>query len=206
MRCVIKNRKDVYIRLNHNGSPVTCTDSEKTFFEESKANNILKSLPRNLKRLKFKIEIVPDSIKCEQQCEGESLEVIKNDNYIIPETIYKWVEKFGICDDILKEAKTRKHELNKIISNCDKTISNLLHKIELENSKNAYEGYLLYRQLKEIVDERRKFKDEFTIINNIVRMDFRKLDRENVHRAVAGLAKRQFTYRIIEEVNQDDVL
>lgn len=46
MDYVIKNHKNLYIRLNHNGMPVTCAEHERTLFEQSKANNILKSLPK----------------------------------------------------------------------------------------------------------------------------------------------------------------
>ena len=59
---VIKNHKNVYIRLNGNGKPVTCAEHEKTLFEHSKAKNILDSLPKTLRRLKFKIEPIPDIV------------------------------------------------------------------------------------------------------------------------------------------------
>ena len=37
MDYVIKNHKNLYIRLNKNGTPVTCAEHEKTLFEQSKA-------------------------------------------------------------------------------------------------------------------------------------------------------------------------
>lgn len=36
MNYVIKNHKNVYIRLNKNGVAVTCAEHEKTLFEEQK--------------------------------------------------------------------------------------------------------------------------------------------------------------------------
>lgn len=60
MDYVIKNHKGVYIRLNYNGAPVTCAEHEKSLFEQSKAKNILDSLPKTLKRLKFKVEPILD--------------------------------------------------------------------------------------------------------------------------------------------------
>ena len=51
MDYVIKNHKNVYIRLNKNGTPVTCAEHEKTLFEYSKAKNILNGLPKTLRRL-----------------------------------------------------------------------------------------------------------------------------------------------------------
>lgn len=199
MNYVIKNHKDVYIRLNENGKPVTCSEHEKTIFEYSKAKNILDNLQKTLKKLRFKVEAVPETIVKENTSNNLEKKVIENDNYIVSDNILQWVEKFGICDDILKEAQKRKDELNKLMSNYDKAINNWLHEVELEKKKNACGGYLKYSDIKDIVDERRKVKDEWMIINNILRMDFRNLDREVVNKAVIGLANRKFTYRIVEE-------
>lgn len=76
----------------------------------------------------------------------------------------------------------------------------------MEKKKNACEGYLKYRDIKKIVDERRIAKDERTIINNIVRMDFKNLSREVVSNAVLGLAKRKFTYRVMKEEEKENVM
>lgn len=200
MNYVIKNHKNLYIRLNENGKPVTCSERERGVFEHSKAKNILDNLQKTLKKLNFKVEPIPENIrqKGEEYKEVEK-KVIYNENYVIPDTILRWVEKFGICDDILKEAEIRKKELIQIISNYDRSISNWLHSVELERKKNACAGYKKYSDVKDIVDKRRCVKDELMIINNVLKMDFRELDRDIVHKTVIGLAKRKFAYRIVEE-------
>lgn len=197
---VIKNHKNLYIRLNENGKPVTCSERERGVFEHSKAKNILDNLQKTLKKLNFKVEPIPENIrqKGEEYKEVEK-KVIQNENYVIPDNVLQWVEKFGICDDILKEAEIRKKELIQIISSYDRSISNWLHSVELEKKKNACAGYKKYSDVKDIVDKRRFVKDELMIINNVLKMDFRELDREVVHKTVIGLAKRKFTYRIVEE-------
>lgn len=200
MNYVIKNHKNLYIRLNENGKPVTCSEREMGVFEHSKAKNILDNLQKTLKKLNFKVEPIPENIrqKGEEYKEVEK-KVIYNENYVIPDTILRWVEKFGICDDILKEAEIRKKELIQIISSYDRSISNWLHSVELERKKNACAGYKKYSDVKDIVDKRRCVKDELMIINNVLKMDFRELDRDIVHKTVIGLAKRKFAYRIVEE-------
>lgn len=200
MNYVIKNHKNLYIRLNENGKPVTCSERERGVFEHSKAKNILDNLQKTLKKLNFKVEPIPENIrqKGEEYKEVEK-KVIQNENYVIPDTILRWVEKFGICDDILKEAEIRKKELIQIISSYDRSISNWLHSVELEKKKNACAGYKKYSDVKDIVDKRRCVKDELMIINNVLKMDFRELDRDIVHKTVIGLAKRKFAYRIVEE-------
>lgn len=206
MDYVIKNHKNVYIRLNKNGSPVTCTEHEKTLFEHSKAKNVLGNLPKTLRRLNFEVEPIPDffqkSLDAEKNVEQK---VIETENYIIPDSIVQWIDKFGICDDILKEAQKRKDELNKELSSIDKQFSNLIHEIEFEGKVDLYGGWKERNQIKENRERRRSIKDEILIISNVLKMDFRNLDREVINRAVIGLTKRKFTYRIVEEEEVDAV-
>lgn len=56
----IKNNRNVYIKLNDNGCAVTCSKSQMEKFEFSKAKNILSNLPKTLKKMKFKVEAIPD--------------------------------------------------------------------------------------------------------------------------------------------------
>lgn len=198
MKYVIKNRKNVYIRLNNNGKAVTCTEKDKTLFDEAKAKNILTSLPKTLKRLNFSIESMSGVIDKNENFEIEN-KVIQNDNYKVSDSILNWVEKFGICDDILKEARERKDELNKALSEVDKEFSNIIHEIEFEGKIDLFGGWKERNKVKENREKRRMIKDELLIISNVLSMDFRNLDRDTINKAVIGLANRKFTYRVIEE-------
>lgn len=205
MDYVIKNYKNVYIRLNNNGAPVTCAEHEKTLFEQSKAKNILGSLPKTLKRLNFKVEPIPDIIASNVN-EPIKKKKIQNANYMISENIQQWIEKFGICDDILKEAQKRKEELLKELSNIDKQFSNLVHEIEFEGKVDLYGGWQERNRIKENREKRRRIKDELLVISSVVKMDFRNLDRETIDKVITGLGKRKFTYRIVEEEEAESVM
>ena len=88
MEYVIKNHKNVYIRLNSNGRPVTCVEHDKTLFEFSKAKNIVDSLPKSLKRLRFKVEAIPEIIVRQEK------KVIEKENYLVSANITEWIENF----------------------------------------------------------------------------------------------------------------
>lgn len=198
---IIKNFKNVYIRLNKNGAPVTCTENDKTIFEYSKAKNILDSLPKTLKRLNFIVLPISEiSIGKDMTTKKKT---IQSTNYVIPETIQNWVEKFGICDDILKEAIQRKEELYKLLSDVDKEFTNIVHEIEFEDAVDLYSGWKERNRVKENREKRRKIKDELLVLSSVVKMDFRNIDRETIEKVVAGLAKRKFTYRIIEDNEEE---
>ena len=200
------NHKNLYIRLNKNGSPVTCAEHEKSIFEYSKAKNILNGLPKTLKRLNFMVDPVPDISQRNEVDKKLEEKVIENENYIIPNEILEWIEKFGICDDILKEAQKRRDELNKALSEIDKEFVNIIHEIEFEGKIDLYGGWQERNRVKENREKRRKIKDELLIISSVLKMDFRNLDRSIINKIVAGLAKRKFTYRVVEEEDIENVV
>lgn len=204
---MIRNKKNVYIRLNENGKAVTCTNVEKGLFEYQKAKNILNSLPKTLQRLKFDVVPISDMI-----CQGKEVSVqpnpqniIESFDYEIPDDVKRWVQKFGVCDEVIKEAKIRKNDLLSKLCNLDRELSNILHSIELQKAKNACEGYLEYKKIKKLLEKRRVVKDELTIIKAILHMDFRNFDGENISKAVSGLARRKFTIRFVEEDENGDL-
>lgn len=202
MYYVIKNCKGVYIRINKNGKPVTCAEHEKMLFEKLKAKNVLNNLLKSLQKLKFRIEPIPDLIiKCDKSGH-EGRKIIESKDYVIPDGVLQWIEKFGICDDILKEAQKRKDELNKALSEIDKEFINIIHEIEFEGKIDLYGGWKERNKIKENRKRRRDIKDELLIISSVLKMDFRNLDRYTINKVVAGLAKRKFTFRVVEE---DDI-
>lgn len=196
--------KTVFIRLDDNGRPVTCTKNDLQRFEYSKANNLVSNLPKTMKKFHFKTFPIPEIFeKKEKYDQKDDRNVITNTSYIPSENITRWIEKFSVCDDIISEAKIRKEELKISLSNTDKELSNRLHIIELENNKNACQGYNEYRQIRNIMQKRREIKDELLIISNVLRHDFTGFTKENVHKSIAGLSNRKFTLRITEE--EEDV-
>lgn len=152
------------------------------------------------------VDPVPDISQRNEVDKKLEEKVIENENYIIPNEILEWIEKFGICDDILKEAQKRRDELNKALSEIDKEFVNIIHEIEFEGKIDLYGGWQERNRVKENREKRRKIKDELLIISSVLKMDFRNLDRSIINKIVAGLAKRKFTYRVVEEEDIENVV
>lgn len=192
---VIKNHKDVYIRLTENGKPDTCKENKKGVFDRAKALNILRSLPKGLKNLNFRVECIPDIPP----------KIIENTTYEISDNINRWVGKFGQCYDTVKEAKDRVLELTYILENIDNEFLNILHSIELEKSKDMYGGWREYKNIKENREKRRIAKDELLILNDVLKdIKLSVFERERIRKSIDGLLKRKYTYRVVEEENQND--
>lgn len=195
MDYVIRNHKDVYIRLTENGKPDTCKENKKGVFDRVKALNILQSLPKGLKNLNFRVECIPDIPP----------KIIENTTYKISDNIKQWVGKFGQCYDTIKEAKDRALELTCILENIDNEFLNILHSIELEKSKDMYGGWKEYKNIKENREKRRIAKDELLILNDVLKdVKLSTFDRDRIQKSIDGLLKRKYTYRVVEEEIQND--
>lgn len=209
MDYVIKNHKNVYIKLNHNGMPVTCAEHEKTLFEQSKAKNILDSLPKTLRRLNFRVEAIPD---IQPQINKEVVneikkEVIENGNYELSENIIRWVDRFGSCYDVLKDAEQTLRESIKELERSDQELLDILHSVELETPKDLYNSWKIYKSIRENRKKRRITKDEILIIKNVLeKINPSCLKREQIQKAVDGLFGRKYTFRIVEEEETESVM
>lgn len=199
MDYVIKEkRKNLYIRIDENGLPVTCTEHEKTLFEESKAKNILDHLPKTLKKWKFKIVALPDIKK-------KTLSDDKREPYIPSESITRWVDKFGECGDTLAEAEEREKQLISDLKDNDKELIDLLHIIEIEKPKDLFSGWKLYKSIRKNRKQRRSMKDELLIIEDVLEKvkNISCLHRDRIQKSIDGLFSRKYTFRILE-VEEDD--
>lgn len=197
---VIKNHNNVYIRLNENGSPITCVEQNKMTFEYSKAKNILGCLPKTLRKLNFKIEPIPEIIPKEDNTTKEK-KIIQKENYTPSETITQWIEKFGVCGDILNEAKQREKQLLKELDDADNELLDILHVIEIEKSKDLYGGWKEYMDIRKNREKRRYIKDELLIVENVLEhiADTSCLQRERVKKSIEGLFTRKYSFKIVEE-------
>ena len=200
MDYVIKNDRNLYIRLNKQGLPVSCGQSNKGLFTNDKARNIVDNLPKHLKKLRFKVEAIPDTVKPKVV---ETPKVLVKDVYEQAIGISSWLNKFGEYSKTIDEAKARKEDLLLSLSNIDRKLSNELHKIELEAWKNSCNGYFEYKEIKHITEERRKIKDELFILNCILDTDCKNLTLNKLDTLSNKLASRKFVYRIVEDESDE---
>lgn len=197
----IKNSKNVFIKLDSNGSPVTCVESVKGVFEYSKARNILDNIPKTLKRLNFRLEAIPDIPQKEKKV------IHKEVDRQLSEDITRWVDKFGVCADIFNEAKERENELILELDKSDKELLDILHIIEIEKPKDMFAGWKLYKGIRDNRERRRNIKDELLIVDNVLKeINPACMQRDRIQKAIDGLFGRKYTFRIVEEGEENAVL
>ena len=197
MDYVITNpRKKLYIRLDKNGFPETCTKQMAQRFENSKARNILDNLPKTLKKFHFKVLPLPDEILHKEEDKKE--EILIGTYYTVSDSVNMWVERVKNCNDLAKDALQRKEELIRLLSNIDKELSNCLHKIELTKWKNGCDGYKEYKSVKTILEKRRIIKDELTVVQSILSANLESMATNRVEQVVDRLKSRIFEIREVE--------
>lgn len=204
MDYVIKNSKNLYVKLNKDGTPVVCTEHEKTLFEQSKANNILKSLPKNLRRFNFRVDAISDIIPNKKVIEEKD---VKREEYIPSENITRWIEEFGKCGDTLSKAEAREKQLLIELKENDNELIDILHIIEIEKPKDMFSGYQLYKRIRSNRIQRRSMKDEMLIVENILEQvkDISCFHRDKIQKAINGLFNRKYTFRVVEVEESDAV-
>lgn len=199
MEYCIKNNNGLFIKLNGNGSPVTCQESKRQLFEYSKACNICGSLPKTFKKLNFFVEAVPEEI-VKKEVIGE------HNNYEPSENVTRWINKLGQCGDVINEASQRNEELNGELSTVDLRLQDILHNIENTDKFDMFSAWKIVNEIRDIRRERRQIKDERLILSGIKSQGITYLNRESVQKCVDGLATRKYKLRIVEEDECNEVV
>ena len=198
MDYVIRNKNDLYIKLNENGTPVTCIESQKGLFEYSKANNICNSLPKQLKKFQFFVEAIPEiHPKIQEQ------QAITTNTYKPSENVTRWINELGRCEDILSEASNRYEELNGELSDVDLKLQDILHNIELSDKCDMYVAWQIVNNIRDLRKKRREIKDEKLVLSGIKSQGITYLNRQSVQKCVDGLSKRKYRIRIVEEDEEE---
>ena len=192
MDYVIRNKSGLYVKLNKNGTPETCNESEKDFFECSKANNICNSLPKQLKKFNFFVEAVP-----EIQSKIEKQNAITTNTYEPSENVTRWINELGRCEDIINEASNRYQELNGELSDIDLKLQDILHTIELSDKCDMYKSWQMINEIRNLRKKRRNIKDEKLVLSGIKSQGIKYLSRSSVKKCVDGLSKRKYRIRIV---------
>lgn len=186
----------VYIKLDINGTPTTCVKQLADRFEWSKAQNLLKCLPRHLRKFHFKLQAIPDIPPPKNKVDSSATkakQVMINKNYEIPDTIQNWAQKAKECNGLAIDAKRRKDELVEELVKISNEEKLLWHRIQFTRPLNACNGYKVYREIKDLLDRRRDAKDELLIVDTILTMDISSLATDRIQRCVDGLKTRVYS-------------
>lgn len=161
---------------------------QATKFKMDKANNVLKCLPKILRKYNWKIEYA-------------TVENNKAHSIVQPKEIsYSIIDKVNEMEQFAKDMRERQLYLQSQLHNVELEIVDIEHAAEFYNL-NAAQGYKLYKMLHDRRNSRREIKNEMEQINLIFKHgSMMSALNNNISCSLNGLETRQYTPRVLKEL------
>lgn len=214
MGYVLTDGYDLYIRRDeYSGKyvPVRSKQKAEVFLTAKKAKSILNNaVPKNIRRA-YKIQYLetgeiingnplntskPD-VKKEK---AESItQVIEDDN------IKEWLAKISEVETLMTGSDQRLEDLYTKLSDVDKKIVDVQHYIELGTKFNAYQGWQCFKMMRELLLQRRKYKNEISVLNMIKQCKFDATSIKALSQAITDMSKRTYSPRAIPDLFKEGI-
>lgn len=164
---IITNGKGSYIHRDETTGkyvPIRSLKKATQWDSVTKANSILNNSIAKATRPGYGVKFV-----------GTEQTVEKNDVTMLNKLCFKnieddnindWLDKINQLREILSGSDTRQTELNEKLSGIDKEIVDIEHYIEF-GKFNAYQGWMCFKMLQNLLKQRRKIKNEQQVLGLI---------------------------------------
>lgn len=185
---IITNGRN-YLGIDSNQQITTVAKRDKAKrFTYDKAKNVLANLNRQLKNLRYYMELDEEANQFIEQASSENNQEIN--------IILSWVQEFeSYVQDIGKKRDTLSYELSRV----DAEIEDILHAAEFY-SLNACEGYKLYKMLRDARIRRRKLKDYIEVVGYIEGATGKELAEGKGSKSILGKMSREYKPRVLNEL------
>lgn len=201
MNYIIKNNNQ-YLSRNNQGQFILVSDEKKALkMKKNKATKILPNLPRRWKNYHLKIIACPEKMKDKQQClEKQNHELTKLIKYENIDYIRSEIdEMISSCGETSIKIKHMLETLNINLSNTDKAVIDLEHRIEFSEKVNACEGWYYFSMLREVLQQRRKIKDDIFYLKSVLNTSIQEYGDGTLDKILQGMEHRKYTSRILGE-------
>lgn len=202
MPFLICNTTEYVAVTNNKARSVTDISLAKIFDGEGEARLFFNTLAPYFKNHGFavaKTKVKPNVADVENEAAiNIGVEKRKDECSFLLDKIKPVVTDF---DSIVRIAKSNKDFAVEQLSVCDRSLTDVLHRIEL-GKFNACEGYKLASMIQDILIERRKYKDFIYVANVITNTGSDNVVKNNVIGAIRGMDNREYSPRELPEIFQ----
>lgn len=200
MKYVITNGEGSYIHKDStSGKYVPIRSFKKATQWDSiiKANGILhNSISKNI-RDSYAVQII-DTYKTAE----DKVANTQNDIYCRNTTdddLDQLLSKINTIVDVVSSSDARQQELNGKLSNVDKEIVDIEHYIEFGNF-NAYQGWMCFKMLQNLLKQRRRCKNEMQVLNLIKQCRFDKNSLIALSQTLSNIQNKCYVPRALPEL------
>lgn len=169
------------------GQHVVNNLNQATKMKRDKAENVLKALPKILRKYNWEIKYA----KVEDG-EIQNIPQVKEINYDLLEKVLE-IESF------VKDLKERQQYLISRLHQVELEIVDIRHAARFY-VLNAAQGYKIYKMLHDTENERADIKDEMEKIKYILSSSMHNALYNTVSKRIIGLDSRQYTPRVLKEL------
>lgn len=197
-----------FIRSDKRGcaSPVSDRRKAKVFSERFKAEEFLRSLPKKMKNLGYRIESVeitaPKPLVVTEETEQEENNMMESmkesDAEELLDANYYLTEIAAFCV-FIKRIRNERNRLEEEQVQAEMEIEDLLHAIEF-NDLPCEQGYELYQKLHEARVRRRSHKNAVAWIDYIMEAKPEEFLRNDPSSRIMGTKYRQYRARALPEL------
>ncbi|WP_298018747.1 hypothetical protein [uncultured Dysosmobacter sp.] len=197
-----------FIRSDKRGcaSPVSDRRKAKVFSERFNAEEFLRSLPKKMKNLGYRIEPVeitaPKPLVVTEETEQEEDNMMENGKESDAEELldanYYLTEIAAFCV-FIKRIRNERNRLEEEQVQAEMEIEDLLHAAEF-NDLPCEQGYELYQKLHEARVRRRSYKNAVAWIDYIMEAKPEEFLRNDPSSRIMGTKYRQYRARALPEL------
>lgn len=174
----------------------------KIFEGEGEARAFFATLAPYFKNHDFavtKTKVKPNIAEVEnEEAVNIGIEKRKSECFLLLDKAQSVVTDF---DALARIAKSNKDFAVEQLSICDRSLTDVLHRIEL-GKFNACEGYKLASMIQGILIERRKYKDFIYLSNVLISSGADTIVKNNVIGSIRNMDNREYTPRELPEIFQ----
>lgn len=197
---VITNGEGSYIRRDEtSGKYVPIRSFKKATQWDSivKANGILhNSISKNI-RAGYAVQLIDTDKTVEKEVIDVQHDICFRN--IIDDNINEWLSKINTILDVMSNSDVRQQEINSQLSNVDKEIVDIEHYIEF-GKFNAYQGWVCFKMLQNLLKQRRKYKNEMQVLNLIKQHGFDRDSLTTLAQTISDIQNKCYTPRAFPEL------
>jgi hypothetical protein len=204
-------------RLSHKYVPIRSEKQATRFATIEKANNVLKSsIPKTI-RSRYKVTLVAETENIAplvRQNDSESSQHIDSayqlqleirDMEIEKAPIDEMIDKFESINALFMDMASLGEDIEKVpqlLSYVDKKINDVEHYIEFGDNFNAYQGWLCFKILQNLLRQRRQYKNYQEACHRIRESKMTIESIENLITSLKGLNNQTYHARALPELFQ----
>lgn len=162
-----------------------------------KAKSVLDNSIAKAIRKDYVVQLVDTEHIVEKEDLSKQSELVFRE--IEDDNISDWLSKINTIKDVLSGSDMRVSELTEKLSEVDREIVDVQHYIEF-GKFNAYQGWMCFKMLQNMLQQRRKYKNEISVLNMIKQCKFDMNSLTALSQTISDATNKKYTPRAFPEL------